>query len=265
MKIWVLIQIMIASFIFFPTKEYAALPEDYGLKAEEVRLVTEDGVQLAGWYLFAGQAGDSPKKGQSPTIYLLHGNAGNIGDRLFKAAEWVKRGFSIFLLDYRGYGKSSGQITSEQDLYRDAQAGLEWLKARKKIGPSETVLYGESIGAAVVLELAAKEKFRAIILEAPFTSLSELAKVHYPFVPGVFTSGFQFQNMEKISKVHSPLLILHGEEDEICPFEMGRALYERAQNPKELFRIPNGHHNDLPDVAGPEFYDRAVQSLMKHQ
>ena len=254
MKIWILIQTMIATLIFFPAKEYSELPADYKLKAEDVILLTEDQVKISGWYLPA----DSPKG----VIYLLHGNAGNISGRLFKGAEWVRRGFSVFLLDYRGYGKSEGKITSERDVYEDVQTGLRFLHEHKKWSDSEIILYGESIGAAPAIELAAKSNFWALILEAPFTSLPAVAKVHYPFVPSFVMNRFQFQNSEKISRIHTPVFFVQGDEDDVCPFVMGEALYRKAPAPKEFFRVPGAHHNDLPDFAGAEFYDRPFQFIL---
>ncbi len=245
--------LMIASLIFFPTQEYSALPSDYGLISEDVSLRTEDGVTLAGWYL---KAPESEK-----TIYLLHGNAGNIADRLFKAAEWVKRGYSVFLLDYRGYGASEGKIESENDLYADARAGLVWLRNQKKLSNSEIVLYGESIGTAAMVELASKEHFFTLILESPFTSFKEVTKVHYPFVPDFLLNSFEFDNKNKIQNIDTPVFIIHGKEDEICPWVMGEALYERVKAPKQMFSVPRGHHNDLPDLAGAEFYEKPIQFL----
>lgn len=258
-----IIQAMIASLIFFPTKEYSALPKDYPeLKSETVEIKTSDGVKLTGWYLTFSKAAENTFR-TSTTIYLLHGNAGNIGDRLFKAREWVHRGYSVFLLDYRGYGKSEGKITSEEDLYRDARAGLKWLQEIKKIQNGNIVLYGESIGCAPVIQLAIEsENFFALILEAPFTSLAAVTKVHYPFVPSAILGSFQFNNLEKISKVKYPTMIIHGEEDEICPFNMGSELYEKLTvKPKEIFSIPKGMHNDLAEVSLSEFYDRPNRFL----
>lgn len=247
---------MIASLIFFPTKEYSALPTDYGLAYEEVRVKTSDNIELTGWFL--------PATSSSKALYFLHGNAGNISDRLFKIKEWVSRGYSVFLLDYRSYGTSNGKITSEEDLYQDAKAGLKWLQEVRKMDSRNILLYGESIGCALVLELAqdTKENFLGIILEAPFTSLSEVTKVHYPFVPTAILGSFQFDNLRKISNVKIPTFIIHGEQDEICPFWMGEALFKKLTvSQKELFNIPNGMHNNLTDVAGSKFYDRPIRFI----
>ena len=249
------LNLMIASLIFFPTREYTALPKDYGLISEDVKVVANDGVTLAGWYLPAPES-----KG---TVYLLHGNAGNIADRLFKAEGWVKRGFSVFLLDYRGYGKSTGHIQNETSLYQDANAGLLWLRKEKRLSNAEIILYGESIGTAPMIELAAKERFLALILEAPFTSFVEVTKVHYPFIPALLVNAYQFNNKNKIESVDTPIFILHGTEDEICPYHMGETLFRNAKSEKEMFSVPKGHHNDLPDIAGEDFYDRPVQFIEK--
>lgn len=247
---------MIASLIFFPSKDYTFRPEDFGLRHQSVEVLTKDNVKLAGWYF--------PSEPGSKVVYLLHGNAGNIGDRLFRVPEWLRRGFSVFLLDYRSYGKSGGNITAENDLYADAEAGLDWLKEAKKFSAADIVLSGESIGCAAVLELAQKGKFAGLILEAPFTSLAAIAKVHYPFVPAFFLSGFQFDNLAKISNIETPVFILHGEDDEICPFKMGEELFRRAPEPKYFFRIPGAHHNDLSEMAGKFFYDEPVEFLAKY-
>ncbi len=218
--------------------------------------MTSDNVKISGWFL--------PAPGPKGVVYFLHGNAGNIADRLFKAEEWIKRGFSVFLLDYRSYGKSEGKITGEKDLYADAQSGLDWLTKEKTIKSSDIILYGESIGAAPILELASHSAYKAVILEAPFTSLADMAKKHYPFIPSGWLSGFQMRNDEKVSKLKSPLLIVHGTDDEICPFEMGKQLFEAAPQPKELFEVRGGTHNELPFQAGPDFYERPIQFIMKH-
>ncbi len=245
---------MIASLIFFPTKDYTAVPKDYGLKSETAEILTEDNVKITGWFL--------PAENSVQTVFFLHGNAGNIGDRLFKAAEWVKRGYSVFLLDYRSYGNSEGKITSEEDLYKDARAGLGWLN-KKKYTNDNIILYGESIGAAPALEFSkTKAGFFAVILEAPFTSLAAVSKLHYPFVPSAILSAFQFDNLKKISELTTPVFIVHGERDEICPHSMGKELFQAAAAvKKDFFSVHGGMHNDLPDVAGADFYDRPVHFL----
>jgi len=252
-----LFNIMIASFIFFPTQPYSVLPASLGLQSETVTTTTADHVKISGWFL--------PSPESKGVIYFLHGNAGNISDRLFKAEEWIRRGFSVFLLDYRGYGKSEGKITGEKDLYLDAEAGIHWLLKEKSIQRSNIILYGESIGASPAIHLAIKQAYRGIILEAPFTSVAQIAKRHYPMVPSAWLSAFRFDNLEKISHLKAPLMIIHGASDEICPVEMGKQLFDAAPQPKEFFEIKNGTHNELPFQAGEDFYNRPVQFLLKYR
>lgn len=242
---------MITSMLFFPTKEFSAQPADLGLKAEDAWPETKDGIKLHGWFLEAPQS--------NACLLFFHGNADNISSRLPKAKEWVERGISVFLLAYRGYGKSKGEIKTGEDLCKDAEAALKWLQEKKLYTASQLILYGESIGAVPAIELANKEKFKAIILEAPFTCLKELAKHHYGLAPDLLIKDFLMDNESKISKLKSPVFILHGTQDEIVPFEMGKRLFEKAPQPKEFFAIQDAHHNDITSVGGSDFFDRPLR------
>ncbi|HNV86522.1 MAG TPA: alpha/beta hydrolase [Candidatus Omnitrophota bacterium] len=249
---WIL-NLMITSMIFFPEKKFDAAPQEFGLQAETVECLTQDAVKLHGWFFEA--------PGSEATLLFFHGNAGNISHRLYKTKGWLDRKISVFLIDYRGYGKSEGKIEKEADLYRDAEAALKWLREIKKIRPEDIILYGESIGSAPAIELARREPFRGIVLEAPFTSLGELAKAHYSWVPESWLSEFRLDNFSKIREIRSPLLIIQGDEDEICPFAMGEKLFGEAPGRKEFFRVAGGHHNDLPEIAGEAYYDVPARFL----
>ena len=240
--------------IFFPVQEFSVHPEDFGLTAEDVWCQTDDGIRLHGWFFDEGKS-----KGLNLCLLFFHGNADNISIRLPKAERWVKRGISVLLVDYRGYGKSEGSIKEGNDLFRDARAALKWLQEKKHYTSSQTILYGESIGAVPVIELAAEERFKAIILEAPFTSLKELAKKHYGLVPDFLIKDFLLDNESRISQLKSPLFILHGAEDEIVPFEMGKRLFEKAPEPKQFLAIKGAHHNDISVVGGKDFFDQPFQ------
>ena len=238
---------MIASMVFFPVKEFSSQPKDLGLVSEDVWCQTQDGIKIHGWYL--------PAQGASFCLLFFHGNADNISIRLPKAKEWIGRGVSVLLVDYRGYGKSGGKINAGDDLYQDALAAVKWLSKNKGYGPSQIVLYGESIGAVPAIELGVQEKFKAIVLEAPFTNLKELAKHHYGMAPDFMLKDFAMDNEAKISGLKSPLLIMHGTEDEIVPFRMGRRLFDQAPEPKQFFEIKNARHNDISLVGGSAFFD----------
>ncbi len=251
---------MVASLIFFPDKHYSALPRDYGLAAEDVFLTTADGVRLHGWFFESPEC--RGKACLAPTLLFFHGNAGNISLRIFKAKEWLERGVSVFLLDYRSYGKSEGKIQKGADLLEDARAALVWLEGGKRIPAERVILYGESIGAYPAIQLAREKKFAGLVLEAAFTTLLDLARANYGgWVPEFLLKEFQMENDEAIREVQAPVFFLHGERDTICPLEQGKRLYELAPSPKELFVIPGGDHNDLPQVAGEEFYERPYRFL----
>ena len=251
-----LIKMIITSLIFFPDKTFYETPQDYGFAWEDVTVQTSDGVKLHGWYLTA------PK--EEGTVLFFHGNAGNISHRLFKIKGWIERGISVFLVDYRGYGKSEGKIEHEQDIWRDSEAAFQWVTETKKIPLSKLILYGESLGTNPAIRLGTEYQVAAVILEAPFTTFFELARTHYPFVPKVLLKDFEFSNISRIAELKAPLLILHGTRDEICPYRMGEELFKKAPEPKEFFSISGGGHNDLPMVAGDDFWEKPGRFIDKY-
>lgn len=258
---------MISSMIFFPEKEHYEKPADYGFVFEEVFLKTSDQIQLHGWYLHA-LGDDTTRAGlqnEHGVVLFFHGNAGNISGRLFKAKGWVERRYSVLLIDYRGYGKSGGQIERQEDVIADAEAALKWLLEIKKVELSKIIFYGESLGSYPAVILGAKYRAKAVILEAPFTSFTELARLHYPYVPQMLIEPmmkpFEFSNTSHIDHLKCPLYILHGTRDEICPYGMSEKLFEKAPQPKSHFTIEGGAHNDLPIIAGPDFWDQPAAFL----
>ena len=247
---------MIRQFLFFPEKKFYEKPEDFHFEYENVFIDADDKTRLHGWFLKAPR--------EKAVLFFLHGNAGNISNRLYKVTGWLERGVSVFLLDYRGYGQSTGEIKASEDVVRDAQAGLNYLKDKRSIDPSRIILYGESLGTYPVIRLAGENKVMAAILEAPFTSFTELAAAHYPQVLSFMMKGFEFSNKENIGRVKNPLFILHGVEDEICPYEMAGELIDKVPEPKGMFTIPGGHHNDLPIAAGDDYWQKAYEFLLPY-
>jgi fermentation-respiration switch protein FrsA (DUF1100 family) len=250
---------MITSMLFFPEKVFLESPSDYGLSAQDVFPVTTDGVQLHGWYIPANE----PKA----ALLFMHGNAGNISGRLHKAAGWVKRGVSVLLLDYRGYGQSQGAIQHGVDIVNDAQAGLNWLTGEKKWALGHIILYGESLGSYPVTRLAVDHTFAGLILEAPFTAFTDLASLHYPALPQFLVNGllkeFRFDNLGFISKVQPPVFIIHGTADATCPFIMGQKLFQNAPEPKYFLKVLNAGHNNLLETAGETYWDAPHAFLSK--
>lgn len=254
-----LINLMVTSFLFFPEKGFYAVPADLGLSSEDVFFSTGDGVRLHGWFFESSPVGASRQVVH--VLLFLHGNAGNISGRLLKAREWVKRGVSVFLVDYRSYGKSGGKIGKGADLLEDARSALRWLEGEKKIPSGQIILYGESLGSYPAIHLALEKKFAGLVLEAPFATLLELARKHYPWVPETFLKDFVMDNQAAISSVRAPVFILHGDRDEICPIEQGERLYEMAPSPKEFQKVPGANHNDLPEVLGNAYVENCYRFL----
>ena len=229
-------------FLYFPTRELSTTPERLGLRARELSVQTEDGIRLHGWWI-EGVRGRA--------VLFFHGNAGNIADRLDRARILNERfGLDVFLVDYRGYGRSQGE-PSEEGLYRDARA-IHQAALDQGFRPEQLVAFGESLGSAVAIQLALDRPCAGAILETPFLSVPAMARVHYPFVPG-FLIRSRFDNEQKIGALQVPKLFLVAGHDEIVPPEQGRKLFELAQEPKTLFVIPDAGHNDTY-VAGGEPY-----------
>jgi fermentation-respiration switch protein FrsA (DUF1100 family) len=206
-----------------------------------VELAAADGVTVVSWY--------SPARPGKPTMVFFQGNAGNISDRGVKARPYLDAGFGLLLAGYRGYGGNPGDPT-EQGLYADGRAQLAFL-AREGVTPTRWVLYGESLGSGIAVHLAeeqaAKTPVGAVVLESPFSSMADAAAIHYPFVPARALVKDRFDSIAKIAGIRSPLLIVHGVEDNVVPVELGKRLFQAARPPKESHWVAGAGHNDLHD------------------
>ena len=242
-------------FVFFPDKRIEETPRDRGLAYEEIYFKTQDGVTLNGWWI--------PGTGSPLTILWFHGNAGNISHRL----DNIKRrhdllGINIFIFDYREYGRSEGR-TSEEGTYRDGDAAIRYLRGRGDVDPTRIVFLGESLGSAVAVQMATRHGCAALILESPFLSIPEMAKASFPFLPiGSFLQT-KYDTLSKIGQVRAPLLIAHGENDEIVPFRHGQRLFEAAREPKEFYSIKRARHNDLYLVGGQAYLETLDRFLSR--
>ncbi len=213
--------------IFFPMRFPAGDWQPAGLAFEDAEFTTEDGVQLHGWYCPV----DEPRA----VVLMSHGNAGNITHRAAEIQLWQRNlGVSVFIYDYRGYGRSRGS-PNEAGVYADARAAYRWLAEEKQIPPDQIVLRGESIGSAVSLELALEVPHRALIMESPFTSAVALGQLSFPWLPVRWVMRNRFDNLAKIGKCHQPVFIAHGPADSIVPFALAQKLYEAANEPKRFF------------------------------
>jgi len=240
-------------FIFFPSKLFDLTPEAFRLEYKDVYFTTEDGKRLHGWWF--------PIEGENPVVVHFHGNAGNIAHRLDLVSQLLKNKLQVFLVDYRGFGKSEGR-PSEKGLYMDGVAAYDHLVRKEGIPPPNIVLHGHSIGAAVAVEVALRREVRSVILESAFTSTRDMAgtmplfRILSPLFPA------NYANLQKINHLQIPKLIIHGELDEIVPFSMGERLFNAATEPKYFFRVESAGHNNTY-VVGGEGYFRVFAAFAK--
>ncbi|HET7291119.1 MAG TPA: alpha/beta hydrolase [Vicinamibacteria bacterium] len=242
------------SLIYFPDRALPFSPRGLGLRFEEARLRAEDGVSLDAWHL--------PFEGARFTFLVCNGNAGNMAYRLDRARLIQSRiGASVLLFDYRGYGRSEGR-PDEAGTYKDARAAYAFLVERKGLLPEAVILFGESLGAAVATQLALERPAAALILESPFTSIPDMARAAYPFLPPVGPLiRTRYETLAKVPLLRLPVLVLHGDRDEIVPFAQGRRVFEAAPEPKSFFAIPDAGHNDTY-LAGGDAYWSALDVFL---
>lgn len=212
--------------------------------AEERFVTSPDGIEIRSWYL--------PPKDGKPVIVFFHGNAGTIADRDFKAGPWHAGGYGVWLTGYRGFGGNAGSPT-EDGLYADARAAVDALK-NDGIAPARMVLYGESLGSGIATQMAhelaeAGTPARALVLEAPFTSMGDAAQARYPFVPARWLVKDRYRNIDKIAAIDAPLFVIHGDQDRVIGQSHGRALFAAAKEPKKALWIDGGGHTDLFDFG----------------
>jgi fermentation-respiration switch protein FrsA (DUF1100 family) len=224
-------------FIYFPDRALSTTPADAGIEYRNVYFETEDGVRLNGWWV--------PARDGEGTILWFHGNAGNLSDRVGPLESWHDElGVGVFMFDYRGYGASEGRPT-EEGLYADARAALDAAAAEARVSPDELVLFGQSLGAAVAVELAGDRRVRGVVLEAAFTSIPDMARHHYSFLPVWPLLRTDFDSESRIAEIEAPLLMLHGRNDDIVPIDMGRRVFAAAREPKEFNEVSGAGHNDV--------------------
>ncbi len=245
---------------YFPDKTNPGAPADSNVpEMSVVYVTTSDGVKLLSWFA-------PPKKKDGKIAVIFHGNAGNIGGRGIKARYFLDRGYGVFLSEYRGFGGNPGNPT-EQGLYNDGRAALKWLEEKGYV-PGQFVIYGESIGSGVAVQMALETQPRYLILECPFASALEIAKARYSFLPVEFMMHDRYDSVGKIGKVASSLLIVHGDEDPVVPIDSGKRLFEAANHPKEFCSIAGGGHSDLYDHhAGhiiADWLDQQISGEKKH-
>ena len=220
----------------------------------QVAVTTADGLALACWY--------RPPPSGRPVILYCHGNGGHIGYRAERLRRFADAGLGVLLLEYRGYGGNPG-APCERGLFADGEAAIDFLE-RQAIAPDRLVLWGESLGAAVAVYLAAGREAAGVVLEAPFTSVAAVAQWHYPYIPVALLLRDRFDSLSRIGRLRSPLLIMHGGRDRIVPMRFGRALFDAAPAAKEGWFEPRAEHEDLAAFGALEaaiaFIERSTQN-----
>jgi uncharacterized protein len=237
------LDVMQRELIYQPVRDYAGTPADRGLEFEDVWL-TVKGPQGAaservhGWWL--------PARGpDAPTLLYLHGTRGSLGRNLYRIARWRDLGFAVLAIDYRGFGRSDGELPSETEVYADAQAAWEYLR-RREPDPQRRFLYGHSLGGAVAIEVASRNgDVAGLIVESSFTSMSDMAaRSKYGFLPVDLVLTQHFDSLAKITSVSASVLFIHGTDDRYVPPEMSERLFQMARGPKRLLLVEDAGHND---------------------
>lgn len=224
--------------IYFPEpgREIVNTPDQIGLAYESVEIATANDETLHAWYVPAPEA--------KATILFFHGNAGNISHRMDYLPMFHRLGYNTLIFDYQGYGQSSGS-PSELGTYQDASATWQYLTEVKNIAPAEIILFGESLGGAIAAWLAAKENPGMLVLASVFTSVPDMAEKIYPFLPVRLIARFDYNTLESLQSISSPVFVTHSPQDEIVPFEHGQHLFQAAAEPKQFLTLQGGHNNSF--------------------
>ena len=240
--------------IYFPWPGRVPAASSVLAGSREVALETEDGLRLGGWFLPA------PGGGRGPAVLVCNGNAGSRALRAPLAAALSAAGLSVLLFDYRGYAGNPGR-PSEDGLAADARAAQAWLAARPEVDPSRIAYLGESLGAAVALRLAVERPPAALVLRSPFTSLTDVGRLHYPWLPVRLLLADRYASAAWVARLTVPLLVVAGERDQIVPAALSRRLYDAAAVPKRFVLVPGAGHNDAALLDGRQMVGEVVGFL----
>jgi pimeloyl-ACP methyl ester carboxylesterase len=247
-------------FIFFPSPTIETTPDSFNLHYEEVWLpvpVKSGKVEhIHGWWLKATQS-------HSKVLLYLHGNAVNIGANIDRALLFHQLGFSVLLIDYRGYGRSEGSFPNEQRVYQDAVTAWSYLIHQQQISPRQIFIYGHSLGGAIAIDLAVQYPDAAgLIVESSFTSIRQVIAYRniFSMFPVDLILRQQFESIKKVPSLKMPVLFIHGKSDTIVPAFMSQELYAAAPEPKRLLLVPEAGHNNVAQIA-PDQYLQAVREL----
>jgi fermentation-respiration switch protein FrsA (DUF1100 family) len=237
-----LLYLLQARLVYFPTRNISATPATIGLKFETVQFETEDGVTLSGWFIPAEDAAD--------VVLFFHGNAGNISHRLQSIELFQRLGVNVLIIDYRGYGRSEGR-PSEEGTYLDAEAAWRYLVEQRQIAPGNIIFFGRSLGGAVATWLAGKYAPKSLILESTFTSVPDIGAKQFPFLPVRTLARFRYNSLERLPQIKVPVLIIHSPQDEVIPYAHGQQLFQVANEPKTFIQLSGGHNEGFVITGQP--------------
>jgi fermentation-respiration switch protein FrsA (DUF1100 family) len=240
--------------MYRPLREHAAAPAARGFAYEDVTFTAEDGVRLHGWYV--------PRPGARYVMLFFHGNTRNISWCLDSLELFHRLGFSTFLFDYRGYGRSEGR-PDEQGTYLDARAAWDHLVCARGIDAGRIVMLGRSLGGAVAAWLAARQTPRALVLESTFLSFPDAAAELHPRLPARLLARYRYPVKEYLREVRSPVLVVHSRDDELIPYHHGQMLYEAAHEPKRLVTITGPHYNGYL-LSGEQYAEGLARFFAEH-
>lgn len=243
--------------MFFPSSSLKATPETVGLAYEDIWLSMPLG-NVHGWWI--------PAAPNAPVVLYFHGNGSNLGDLVSRAERLHRLGIAVLLIDYRGYGRSQGAFPSEDSVYEDATAAWHYLTQTRQIAPEKIVLYGQSIGGAVAIEMAIRHPEAAgVIVESSFTSMRAMIGQTLPasfLLPLDWLLTQHFDSLSKVGLLQVPILLIHGTADETIPASMSQDLWAVAPYPKQLLLIPGADHNNVARLGG-EHYLQPVQAFIE--
>ncbi|MGK7940952.1 MAG: alpha/beta hydrolase [Crocosphaera sp.] len=247
--------------IFKPSSTVETTPADLGLSYEDIWLsvTTPQGKQqkIHGWWIDSQQYTDK-------VLLYLHGNGGNISHNLGPIKTFCEQGFSVFIIDYRGYGRSEKQFPTESEVYRDAQRAWDYLVEQRHIKPQNIFIYGHSLGGAIAIDLGVRQpNVAGVIVENTFTSMKEMVDYlgsFYQLFPTDFILHQRFDSLSKLRLLQVPLLLIHGIEDRTVPSYMSERLFQAATIPKRILLVPDASHNNVGAIA-PEQYIRTLQEF----
>jgi fermentation-respiration switch protein FrsA (DUF1100 family) len=240
-----------SSFVYSPTKEIVATPDQICLSFKTVSFKTPDGVELSGWFI--------PAASSRGVILFCHGNAGNISHRLESIEMFNRLRLSTFIFDYRGYGKSNG-TPSEKGSYLDAMGAWNYLIEHEGLAPSDIILFGRSLGGAIACWLAGQNRPKALIIESTFTSVPDLAEELYFYLPVRWLCRYRYNTLSFVQKIRCPVLVIHSEEDEIVSFSHGRKLFNAAKEPKFFLKISGSHNEGF--VISSKLYMNGIKTFL---